>query len=150
MCGGGELERDRDDVWRLRNEVGDVFAQIAGYAVEAADGFVGTVAMSRSDQRGAFLIVLGGSWNGGRTLMLPAAAIRRVEEATRLVHLQCTRAQLAAAPAFENDRYQDAAYRAELAEHYGGLLGRQSGIASVVGATALGSRPGPFVLRRAS
>ena len=142
---------DRDDVWRVRTDVGDGFAQIAGYAVEAADGFVGTVAMSHSDQRGAYLIVLGGPWNGGRTLMLPAAAVRRVERSTRLVHLHPTRAQLAAAPAFENDRYQDAAYRAELADHYGRLLRRQiAGIASVVGLSGRSSRPGPFVLRGAN
>ena len=118
------MEGDRLELWRLRKDVGDAFAQIDGYAVEAPDGFVGTVALARREHRGAFLIVLGGPWNGGRTLMLPAGLIRQVERTTRLVHLSCTRAQVVAAPPFENDRYQDSAYRSELSEHYAGIAGR--------------------------
>jgi hypothetical protein len=118
-----------------------------GYAIDAADGFVGTVGAARDDPSGAYLIALGGPWNGGRSLMIPAGAIRRVEREARVIHLSCTRAQLRDAPAYENDRYQDAAYRRELAAYYQRLVppSRIAGLAATLrGAAALGASAAAF------
>jgi hypothetical protein len=96
-------------------------AQIAGFATDATDGFVGTVGVARSDPAGAYLIVLGGPWNGGRTVMIPGALVNRIEPGARVVHLSCSRQQIREAPPYENDRYQDAAYRAEVSAYYTSL-----------------------------
>lgn len=121
-----------------------------GYAIDATDGFVGTVGAARDDPSGAFLIAFGGSWNGGRTLMIPAGAIQRVEREARVIHVSCTREQLRDAPAYENDRYQDGAYRGELAAYYERLApaSRRAGLAaSLRGGAALGRFPGAFAAR---
>ena len=79
---------------------------------------MGTVGVARDEPSGAYLIALGGPWNGGRSLMIPAGAITGVEREARLVHLGYSRQQLGDAPVYENDRYQDAAYRGELTAYY--------------------------------
>lgn len=105
-------------VWSYPSGAAVAAASTVGYAIDATDGFVGTVGAARDDPWGAYLIALGGSWNGGLTLMIPAGAIKRVESEGRVVHLNCSRKQLRDAPAYENDRYQDSAYRRELASYY--------------------------------
>ena len=54
----------------------------------------------------------------GRLVMLPVGLIERVNPSARVVLLGCTLAPIAHAPAFENDRHQDAAYRTEFDEYY--------------------------------
>jgi hypothetical protein len=105
-------------IWRYPRGAAIPAASTAGYAIDATDGFVGTVGVARDEASGAYLIALGGPWNGGRSLMIPAGAISRVERDARIVHLACTRQQLQDAPAYENDRYQDAAFRGELGAYY--------------------------------
>jgi len=122
-----------------------------GYAIDATDGFVGTVGAARDDPSGAYLIALGGPWNGGRSLMIPAGAIRRVEREARVIDVGCTLEQLRDAPAYENDRYQDGAYRRELAAYYERLApaSRIAGLAATLrgGAAALGSPRAAFAAR---
>jgi hypothetical protein len=117
-----------------------------GYAIDATDGFVGTVGVARDEASGAYLIALGGPWNGGRSLMIPAGAIKRVEREARVVHLSCSRQHLRDAPAYENDRYQDAAYRGEIGGYYESLTGRSrlAGLAGALRAASFGSAAAAF------
>jgi hypothetical protein len=50
--------------------------------------------------------------------MLPAGLWHRVDTTARVIHVRATLAQIEDAPAFENDRYRDGAYRAELDRYY--------------------------------
>jgi hypothetical protein len=109
------------DLWRFPAALDAEPAQIGGFAIDATDGFVGTVGVARSDPAGAYLIVLGGPWNGGRTVMIPGALVKRIEAGARVVHLSCSREQIRDAPPYENDRYQDAVYRAEVSAYYASL-----------------------------
>jgi hypothetical protein len=138
-------------IWRYPPGAAVAAASTVGYAIDAADGFVGTVGAARDEPSGAYLIALGGPWNGGRSLMIPAGAIRRVERDARVIHVVCTREQLRDAPAYENDRYQDAAYRHELAAYYRRLApaSRIAGLAATTlrGGAALASAPAAFAAR---
>ena len=91
---------------------------IEGYALRAADGAIGTITAANSELGRSYLIATGGSWNQGRTVMLPPGVVERIDRDERVVHVRCTREQVRAAPPFENDRYQDRAYRVELGAHY--------------------------------
>lgn len=125
-------------VWRYPSGAAVAAASTVGYAIDATDGFVGTVGAARDEAAGAFLIALGGPWNGGRSMMIPAGVIKRVEREARVVHLACSRRALSDAPPYENDRYQDAAYRGELAAYYESAT-PSSRLAGLAGAL----RPGP-------
>ena len=111
----------RGGIWRYAPGPDVPAASLEGFAIDATDGFVGTVGVARDEPAGAYLIALCGPWNGGRTAMIPAGLISSVESLARAVHLGCSLQQLRDAPAFENDRYQDAAYRGELTAHYESL-----------------------------
>jgi hypothetical protein len=129
----------RQGIWRYPPGAAVAAASAVGYAIDATDGFVGTVGVARDEAWGAYLIVLGGPWNGGRSLMIPAGTIKQVEREARVVHLSCSRQQLRDAPAYENDRYQDAAYRGEIGGYYEGLTSR-----SRLGALGNAVRPPSF------
>ena len=139
------------EIWRYPSGAAVAAASTVGYAIDATDGFVGTVGAARDDPSGAYLIALGGPWNGGRSLMIPAGAIRRVEREARVVHVGATREQLRDAPAYENDRYQDTAYRRELAAYYERLAtaSRVAGLAATLrgGAAVRGPSPAAFAAR---
>ena len=126
-------------VWCFARGVAACAEATGGFAAEATDGFIGTVALARDDEGGGYLIVQGGPWNGGRTVMLPGGVVKRVDRGGRLVLLSCSREQIRSAPAYENDRYQDAAYRRELADHYAPLRSwtRGPGLAAVRRAAGL-------------
>lgn len=123
-------------IWRYPPDAAVAAASTVGFAIDATDGFAGTVGAARDDPAGAFLIALGGPWNGGRSVMIPAGAIKHVEQRTRVVHLACSRRQLDDAPAYENDRYQDGAFRSELGAYFENLEPR-----SRLGAIAKALRP---------
>jgi hypothetical protein len=95
---------------------------IEGFAVEADDGPLGTITCACDDGEGAFIVSSGGAWNGGLSAMFPAGLVERVDAAARRVVLRCSREQIRSAPAFENDRYRDGAFRREMSSYYGFLF----------------------------
>jgi len=54
--------------------------------------------------------------------MVPAGIVERIDAQARIVVLRCSLEQIRSAPAFENDRYRDAAFRRELSAYYGALF----------------------------
>jgi hypothetical protein len=118
---GGTPTEDASDLWRFASALESAATQIDGYALEATDGFIGTVGVARSDAAVSYLIALGGPWNGGLTVMIPAGLVKGIDTATRVVRLRGSREQIRNAPPYENDRYQDAAYRSEVSAYYARL-----------------------------
>ena len=111
-------------LWRYDAQAEATVAEggLEGFAVEADDQPVGTVAVACDERDGAFIVSRGGAWNGGLSVMLPAGVVERIDVAARKVLLRCSLEQIRHAPAFENDRYRDAAFRLELTDYYGPLL----------------------------
>jgi hypothetical protein len=76
---------------------------LAGYAVEATDGGIGSVVEVDHTPGAAFLVVDTGPWIFGRRVLLPVGVIERVDHPERTVHVDRTRDQVKDAPA-ESDR----------------------------------------------
>ena len=79
--------------------------------------------------------------------MLPGGVVKRIDSGGRLVLLSCSREQIRCAPLYENDRYQDGAYRRELADYYAPLGSRPRGRPQDRGSARVW-RPGARVDRR--
>jgi hypothetical protein len=93
-------------------------AEMRGFAVEATDGLIGTVASGGIDAGRSYLIVSIHPTLGVTTAMLPAGIVDRVDMRRAVVALGCSSEEVVAAPRFEGDRYRDAAYHAELGIPY--------------------------------
>ncbi len=103
----------RDDV----STVGD--SDLVGYRVEATDGYIGKVDRASHDVDASFLVVDTGPWIFGRKVMLPAGVIERVDHEDRKVHVDRDKAQIKAAPEYDEASHADPAYRDKLGGYYG-------------------------------
>jgi hypothetical protein len=96
----------------------DAAPPVAGYAVEASDGHIGTVDEVSYDAGSGAIVVDTGHWIFGKKRMVPAGMIEKIDSATRVVTLSCTKADVKAAPDYDPSRADDASHRAEVGEHY--------------------------------
>jgi hypothetical protein len=107
------------EIWCCPDTRACSLENIEGFLVQASDGALGKVRAAGGKAPGSYLIIAAeGPWTGGRTVMLPAGVVERVDRPARVVAVQCSREQIMNAPRFENDRYQDAAYRKEVGRYY--------------------------------
>jgi hypothetical protein len=111
-------------------------ADLSGYVVYAGDGPVGEVIVAHIEVGRSYLVVQGGTWIDGRMLMLPAGLVESIDIHATALLMGCSRAEIASAPPFEGDRYQDGAYRAELGAHYERLVSRPASPAAAGSAGA--------------
>jgi hypothetical protein len=107
-------------MWHYR-EGGDPSEDIAGFSIEARDGEIGKVDKANAESGSAYLIVATGPWIFGKTVMLPAGVIDRIEYKARVVHVDRIKADIKDAPEYREDRRDDNTYRSELGAHYSGL-----------------------------
>ena len=73
-------------MWHFR-EGGAPTEDIAGFAIEARDGEIGTVDKANADEGTAHLLVATGRWIFGKTVMLPAGVINRIDYQHKVVHV---------------------------------------------------------------
>lgn len=107
------------DLWSFPDTAARSLEETEGFMVQAADGTLGKVLAASSKLHGSYLVVVAQEAGiGGRTVMLPAGVVERVDRRARVIVVQCSRERIMNAPRFENDRYQDAAYRAEVGRYY--------------------------------
>lgn|GEM_PF-5266690 len=92
--------------------------EVAGYAVEASDGHIGTVDEVSYDAGSGSIVVDTGHWIFGRKRMIPAGMIEKIDSESRVVTLSCSKADVKAAPDYDAGRADDAAHRDEVGEHY--------------------------------
>ncbi len=109
-------------VWGFREGVANAAESLRGYAIQAGDCAVGHVIAAADEPGFSYVIAACGRWNDGRMAMLPAGLVERVVGGAAVILLDCSRGELAAAPAFESDRYRDAAYRSELGAYYASIV----------------------------
>ena len=123
MTGSGSLSGW--DPWTYRRDaaVSGHRADLAGFAVEAADGSIGTVEEATYEVGSSYLIVDTGPWIFGGRLMLPAGIVHRVDRQVRTVHVDRTRDEIKSAPTFGPDTRTDGEYRARLGDYYGQFRG---------------------------
>lgn len=106
------------DVWSLSDEVTYAADDIVGYAVAGADGVIGTVLKASAEPGRSYLILSARPWLDATMVMLPAGLVERVDHDQQAIAVAVTRDDVRHAPAFAADRYQDGAYRAEIAGYY--------------------------------
>jgi hypothetical protein len=102
----------QDERWEDERERFD------GWDVEARDGQLGTVGEARFENGGAYVVVDTGTWIFGEKVLLPAGLVGRVDDDSKTLHVDVTRDQVEAAPAFDADGYQEQDYREAIAFHY--------------------------------
>ena len=68
---------------------------------------------------GSFAVIDTGPWIFGRKVMLPAGVIRDIDLDTETIFVNLTKDEIKNAPEFDEKRYRDESYRAELAGYYG-------------------------------
>ena len=66
------------DMWHYREGAAPI-EDIAGFSIEAKDGGIGRVDKANAETGSAYLIVATGPWIFGRTVMLPAGVIERID-----------------------------------------------------------------------
>lgn len=108
------------DMWHYRDG-GAPTEDIAGFAIRARDGEIGKVNRANAETGAAHLIVDTGPWIFGRTVMLPAGVIERIDYKHRVVQVNRDRDQIKNAPEYEEAGPDDgASYRDGLGAYYAG------------------------------
>jgi hypothetical protein len=91
---------------------------LAGFHVEGPDGEIGTVADVSLGQGEHYLIVHTGRWITSKNVLLPAGIVERIDVERRRVHINRSKADIKAAPEFDERRLGDRAYLDEHGGHY--------------------------------
>jgi hypothetical protein len=107
------------ELWSYRDAVRAQGTDVVGFEVVATDGAIGKVDQATYDAEASYLVVDTGPWIFGKKRMLPAGVIERIDYDGRRVFVNLTKDQVRDAPDYEAARYQEEAYRSELAAYYG-------------------------------
>jgi hypothetical protein len=108
----------RGPVWDYRESTWTLDGDLIGYAVEAADGRLGTVVRASSLSAAAYLVIDAAPEVEGLRLV-PAGAVASMDHDDRTVRVGLTRVEVAAAPAYE--RELDGAARTEYDGYFADL-----------------------------
>ena len=93
----------------------------AGYTVEAKDGEVGKVDKHSNEPGSAYLVVDTGHWIFGKSSVIPARVIERVDHDAQTIYVNCTKDQIKNAPEYDDKVGVSDSYRRNLGSYYGGL-----------------------------
>jgi Protein of unknown function (DUF2795) len=105
------------DIWVFSDRV--VALDVTGFDVQATDGRVGKVERSRGERGLQHLAVdAQPSLPGGRRLIIPAGLIDSVDTNARRVNVDRSRDELRNAPAYDDARGVDLAYRADVDTYF--------------------------------
>ncbi len=94
---------------------------LTGFSVEATDGGIGKIDEATYETARSYIVVDTGPWIFGKKVVLPAGVIDRVDLDAETVYVNRSKDEIKNAPEFDESRYHDDAYRAELGGYYGGL-----------------------------
>ena len=106
-------------MWSYREDLdpGDV----GGYSIHAIDGDIGKVDKHNIEVGRSYLLVAAGPWIFGKTVMLPAGVIDRIDHEEKVVHVGRTKDQIKNAPEYEESGRDDDSYRTGIGDYYGAL-----------------------------
>lgn len=91
---------------------------LTGFKVEATDGEIGKVDEATNEIGGSFMIVDTGPWIFGKTVVLPAGMIERVDHDAETVFVRCSKEQIKDAPEFDPKVGVSDSYRRDLGRYY--------------------------------
>ena len=126
------------EIWTYRGAVrSDV--DLSGYEVEAIDGSIGTVDEATNEVDASYLIVDTGPWIFGKSVLLPAGVIERIDTDEERVFIGRTRDEIKSAPEYDPERDVSMGYRQEIGSYY---AARRVGSAGARRTSARSSRAG--------
>ena len=115
-----QQERMPFQPWEYRPETGLTGDEldVTGYPIAAVDGDIGFVDEVTNELLGSsYLVVDTGPWIFGRTVLLPAGVVERVDTVEHKVYVDRTKDQIKAAPEYDQT-VDDAQYRERLGGYY--------------------------------
>lgn len=92
---------------------------LTGFGVEALDGSIGKVDRASYETGSGSIVVDTGPWIFGRKVLLPAGVIDRVDAEEQKVYVHRTKAEIEAAPEYDEMLANDERYHSELGSYYG-------------------------------
>jgi hypothetical protein len=107
------------DPWNYRQSAG--YAEgtdLTGYKIAAVDGDIGKVGEATDQSGTAALVVDTGPWIFGRTVILPAGVIERIDHDDKKVYVDRTKDQIKDAPEYNPDTGVDDDYRSRISGYY--------------------------------
>ncbi|MEU5388527.1 PRC-barrel domain containing protein [Kitasatospora cineracea] len=110
-----------DGMWGYENAEGHrPGVDLTGFRVEAADGHIGKVDKHSYEAEDGHIVVDTGPWIFGRTVLLPAGTIRRIDEDARTVWVGRTKDEIKNAPEYHHESHAgDPEYRRTVGGYYG-------------------------------
>ncbi len=88
------------------------------YKVEASDGHIGSVDDVQTAGGDSYLLVSTGATILSKRVLVPAGMVERVDRDRKTLYLDRSKDEIKKAPAFDEGRYRDEAYRRELTAYY--------------------------------
>jgi hypothetical protein len=105
-------------VWAYR-ETAWTQGDLTGYKVEARDGDIGKIDKTSNEVGSAYIVVDTGPWIFGKKVMIPAGIVQNIDPDTQTVFVDRTKDEIKNSPEFDEDMYNDPAYRDRLGSYYG-------------------------------
>ena len=105
-----------NDLWTYPETVGRL--DVTGFEVEASDGSIGKVKEFTNEAGGSYLLVETGVWIFGKTVLLPAGLVERVDRDDEKLYVAASKDEIKGAPELDDDASED--YRTSLMHYYEG------------------------------
>jgi hypothetical protein len=106
------------NVWRYRDAAWSEGDDVVGYAVEAADGSIGSIDEATAETDVAHIVVDTGPWIFGKKRLIPAGAVTSVDHDARTVSVSLSKDQIKAGPDYDDATWGDDD-REQHSEYYG-------------------------------
>ena len=104
-------------IWAYR-ETTWTSGDLTGYKVEARDGDIGKVDKANNQVGSARIVVDTGPWIFSKKVMIPAGVVRDVDHDSETIFVDRMKDEIKNAPEFDDDMYEDQAYRDRLGTYY--------------------------------
>ena len=96
-------------------------ADLVGYSIHAADGEIGEVDEHEITTGMRYLVVRTRSSIFGKTVVLPATVIQRIDHEQKAVYVLCTKHEIKLAPKYRDDRDPES-HRDDILAYYSGSM----------------------------
>jgi hypothetical protein len=91
---------------------------LEGYAVEGADGEIGSVDEAAYEEGASYVVVETGPWIFGRKVLLPAGVIEHIDSDAQRLQVGLSKAEITESPELDPSTYRETQYREDVSQYY--------------------------------